>query len=105
MGSSPKIYFGHDVATIRREGPDLKPFLDRLRGCGPPREETDSGTGCGPDPPAVGNGLFLKPAGIFPVTLTSLQNTFDQYPSVVEKALLEIEIYDSKERLLSHRFS
>ena len=93
-GPPLKYIFGHDIATIRREGPELKPFLDRLWSSARSGKKPVQVIAVEPILPAVRNGLSLKPAGIFPVALTSLQNTYDQYPSAIEKTLLEIEIFD-----------
>ena len=42
----------------------------------------------------VRNLLTLKPVGIFPLTLITLQNTFFEYPSRKETLVYPIQIYD-----------
>jgi len=86
--------FGHNVATIRRDGPRLEPFLKRLLATAKIQNRPVQLIATEPIVPGVRNLLTLKPVGIFPLTLITLQNTFFEYPSRKETVVYPIQIYD-----------
>lgn len=94
VGTPLRFLWGHDVATIRSDGPELADFVQEMNVYAAERGRPLQLIAIDPIPTAVRQALNLRPVTMFPLKLEMLQNTFTDYPSMRQTMYYGIEIYD-----------
>ncbi|MCB8944617.1 MAG: glycosyltransferase family 39 protein [Ardenticatenaceae bacterium] len=94
IGTPLRFLWGHDVATIRTDGPELADFVQEMKAYAVERQRPLQLIAINPIPTAVRQLLTLQPVTMSPIRLDMLQNTFTDYPSVRQTLYYGIEIYD-----------
>jgi hypothetical protein len=94
VGTPLRFLWGHDVATIRSDGPELADFLQEMQAYAAERGRPLQLIAVDPMPAAVRQNLHLQPVTMFPLKLDMLQNTFTGFPSTRQTIYYGIEIYD-----------
>jgi 4-amino-4-deoxy-L-arabinose transferase-like glycosyltransferase len=94
VGPPLNFIFGHNIATVRKEGPHLESFLQEIFMKAKNQQKPLKLIAIEPLIPSVKKFLNLRPAGIFPLDLMTLQNSFHEYPSKKENQVYQIELYD-----------
>lgn len=94
FGTPLRFIFGHDVAIIRGEGDEIRPFFNDLIAQAKEQKRPLQLLAVDAINTAVRESVTLQPVTMIPIELQMLINTFDEYPSVVQTAYYGIEIYD-----------
>jgi 4-amino-4-deoxy-L-arabinose transferase-like glycosyltransferase len=94
VGTPLRFLWGHDVATIRSDNPELADFLQAMVDYAAERGRPLQLLAVDPIPTAVRQNLTLQPVTMFPLRLDMLQNSFTDFPSVRQNVYLGIEVYD-----------
>jgi len=94
LGPPLHFIYGHNVATVYNKGPELETFLKALVQKSRQENKPLHLLAVEPVTPAVRNALMLIPAGITTLASTSLQNTFNKYPTEIERTVLTVERYE-----------
>jgi hypothetical protein len=96
IGPPLHFIFDHPVATIRRDGPRIDAFLQSLNQLAQTQNRPVQLLAYEPLAGGIADHLDLKPVFMYPLRLSSLQNTYYNYPGAVEKEVLPIELYDAE---------
>lgn len=94
VGTPLRFLWGHDVATIRSNGPELAAFVQEMTAYAAERRRPLQFIAIDPIPMAVRQMFALKPVAMFPLKLDMLQNTFTGYPAQRQTIYYGIEIYN-----------
>lgn len=94
FGTPLRFIFGHDIAIIRGEEDEIRPFFNDLMAQATAQKRPLQLLAVEPINPALRENVTLQPVTMIPFALQMLMNTFDEFPSVVQTAYYGIEIYD-----------
>lgn len=94
LGTPLRFLWGHDVATIRSDAPELGGFVQDMEAYAAERGRPLQLIAVDSIPTAVRHSFTLQPVGMFPLKLDMLQNSFTDYPAVRQTMYYGIEIYD-----------
>ena len=94
FGTPLRFIFGHDIAIIRGEGEEIRPFFNDLIAQATEQKRPLQLLAVESIDNALRENATLQPVTMIPFALQMLMNTFDEFPSVVQTAYYGIEIYD-----------
>ncbi len=94
IGVPLRFIYGHEVATIRGTGDEIRPFLDTMIDYAAERERPLQLIAINPIDPILRRELPLQPVTAVPITLKMLKNTFYDFPSAIRTTYYGIEIYN-----------
>ena len=94
FGVPLRFIFGHDIATIRADDPQVLSFIEDMRAHAVSQGRPLQLIAVEAIPATVRNNLSLQPLEMFPARFELLEGTFTSYPSTIQTAYYGIELYD-----------
>ncbi len=94
LGVPLRFLFDHDVATIRGEGEEIRPFLNKLVRYAQVQEQPLQLITLNAIDPTIRQNLTLQPVTMVPIRTQMLANTFNEFPSTQQNIYYGVEIYN-----------
>jgi hypothetical protein len=94
LGPPLRFLYGHDIATIRQDGPETDAFLDDLVGYAAQQDRPLQLLGVEPVYPALRERFEAEPVAFLSLRLAFLENSYTHFPTTTQTFYYGVELYD-----------